>query len=167
MLAAPWAVGAEGVDSSGLKPWQTKRVAAALRPALGYLHRLQRRMEQRGFPPQDPLYQLVARAYEGMHHLHIELHYHSYDGVSVGRGRPNLVLPGFVAGVVRFPKWDTGGLFQGGGMPASTEDGAVLPGGCARRRYASRPAVMSSARWRGASLKRATTRSRFVLQSSI
>jgi hypothetical protein len=42
-------------------------------------------MEQRGFPPQDPLYQLMARAYQAMHHLYIELHYRSGDG---GVGRP-------------------------------------------------------------------------------
>lgn len=75
------------MSSRGLKPWQAKRIAAALGPALGYLHRLQRRMEQRGFPPQDPLYQLVGRAYEAMHHLYIELHYRSCDG-GVGRPRP-------------------------------------------------------------------------------
>ena len=36
------------MDSSGLKPWQAKRIVAALRPALGYLSRLRRRMEERG-----------------------------------------------------------------------------------------------------------------------
>jgi hypothetical protein len=42
-------------------------------------------MEERGFPPQAPLYQLVTRAFEALHHLHIELHYRSCDG---GVGRP-------------------------------------------------------------------------------
>jgi hypothetical protein len=75
----------KGVDSNGLKRWQAKRIGAALHPALGYLSRLQRRMEQRGFPPQDQLYQLVTRAFEALHHLCIELHYRSCDG---GVGRP-------------------------------------------------------------------------------
>ena len=73
------------MDSSGLKPWQAERSAAALRPSLGYLSRLQRRMEERGILPQEPLYQLVVRAYEALHHLFIERHYRSCDG---GVGRP-------------------------------------------------------------------------------
>ena len=75
------------MDSRRLRPWQAKRIAAALRPALNYLHRLQRRMEVRGFPPQDLLYQLVAQAYDAMHHLYIELHYRGCDR-GVGRASP-------------------------------------------------------------------------------
>jgi hypothetical protein len=77
----------KSVDSNGLKPWQAKRIGAVLYPALGYLSRLQRRMEQRGFPAQDPLYLLVTRAFEVLHHLCIELHYRSCDR-GVGRPRP-------------------------------------------------------------------------------
>jgi hypothetical protein len=69
------------VDSNGLKKWQVEIIGAALRPALGYLSRLQRRMEVRGFPPQDPLYQLVLQAYQAMHHLGMELHYSTCNGV--------------------------------------------------------------------------------------
>ena len=88
MMGFPAVAGrSKSVDSNGLMPWQAKRIAAALRPALGYLSRLQRRMEQRGFPPRDPLYQLVERAYMALHHLFIELHYRSCDG-GVGRPRP-------------------------------------------------------------------------------
>jgi hypothetical protein len=80
------------VDSSGLKPWQAKRIAAALGPAVGYRYRLRRRMEVRGFPPQDPLYQLVMQAYKALHHLYIELHYRSCNGV--GRLMPGAGLLG-------------------------------------------------------------------------
>ena len=50
------------VDSNDLKKWQAKMIGAALGPAVGYLYRLLRRMEVRGFPPRDALCQLVLRA---------------------------------------------------------------------------------------------------------
>jgi hypothetical protein len=38
-------------------------------------------MEVRGFPPDDPLFQLVARACDVMHHLRMDLHYRTCNGV--------------------------------------------------------------------------------------
>jgi hypothetical protein len=63
------------VDSTHLRPWQAKALYAALRPALGFLYRLQQRMEKRGFPPNDKLLRLTANACDALHSLCIELHY--------------------------------------------------------------------------------------------
>jgi hypothetical protein len=72
------------VDSTKLRPWQAKALYPALRPALGFLHRLRERMEKRGFPPGDKLYRLTANAYEALHALSIELHHMSCES-GVGR----------------------------------------------------------------------------------
>ena len=74
------------MDSQSLKPWQAKRIAAVVRPAAGYLHRLQRRMEGRGFPPGDKLYQLVLRASDAVQALYVEL---NDLGCTGGVGRPS------------------------------------------------------------------------------
>jgi len=49
-----------------------------------YLQRLQARMIERGFPPGDPLLQIVSTTYDGMRDLLAEVHYLSCDNV----GRP-------------------------------------------------------------------------------
>jgi hypothetical protein len=51
---------------------------------LGYLGRLARRMEERGFPPDDPYYLLVLRAQDAVHRLSVETHYRSCTS-GVGR----------------------------------------------------------------------------------
>jgi hypothetical protein len=43
-------------------------------------------MEKAGFKPDDPVYQLVFKAYDAMHRLSVELHYRSCKS---GVGRPN------------------------------------------------------------------------------
>lgn len=68
------------MDSSHIRPWQARRMNEMVRPILGYLSRLQRRMEKRRFPPGDPLYKLVCTAYDAIHGLHIWLHYRSCEG---------------------------------------------------------------------------------------
>ena len=58
---------------------------------MAYLYRLRRRMEVSGFPPDDPLYQLVGRAFDVMHHLLMDLHYRTCNGVfRPGPQTPNL-----------------------------------------------------------------------------
>jgi hypothetical protein len=72
------------MDSSNLATWQAKALHAALRPALGFLHRLRERMEKRGFPLNDKLLRLTATAYDALHSLFVELHYMSCKS-GVGR----------------------------------------------------------------------------------
>jgi hypothetical protein len=73
------------MDSTMLKPWQARVIYQALHPLLGYLHRLRKRMERRGFPPDDKLLKLTEKACDAIHALAIELHYRSCQG-GVGRG---------------------------------------------------------------------------------
>ena len=73
------------MDGRTLKPWQARQIAAVIRPAAGYLHRLERRMEGRGFPPADKLYQRVLRASDAVQALYVEL---NYLGCTSGVGRP-------------------------------------------------------------------------------
>ena len=74
------------MHSGDLQPWQAEKIKNSLAPHLGYLHRLQRRMEQVGFPPTDPLYQLVSRAYDATHQVSVEIHNLSCRS-GVGRNR--------------------------------------------------------------------------------
>jgi hypothetical protein len=67
------------VNSHQLRPWQARQIRATLRPALGYLSRLKRRMENRGFPPDDKLYVAVAAAYDALYGLCVDLHYRSCE----------------------------------------------------------------------------------------
>ena len=48
---------------------------AKICPALSSLYRLVQRMNQRGFPQDDTLYQTVLRTYNDLHHLCMELQY--------------------------------------------------------------------------------------------
>jgi hypothetical protein len=57
------------MDRSTIKKWQAKRICQALYPATNYMMRLRRRMEQRGFPPNDALYLQVCAAHEAVNRL--------------------------------------------------------------------------------------------------
>jgi len=72
------------MDQSKLQPWQARKIREALQPALGYLTRLQRRMEVTGFPPDDRLYVAAVKAQKSLQSLLVELHYLSCDS-GVGR----------------------------------------------------------------------------------
>jgi len=63
---------------------QAAAVKNKLRPMLGYLGRLKRRMVQRGFLCDDSLLAAVVRAEDAVHALHVQLHYLSCGDV-VGR----------------------------------------------------------------------------------
>jgi hypothetical protein len=65
------------VDSSQITTEQAEKIKDAIGPAHGYLTRLVRRMERRGFPPDDRLFQLAREAQDRMQHLWITLHYMS------------------------------------------------------------------------------------------
>ena len=69
------------MNRGDIQKWQAKRISQPLYPATNYLVRLRRRMEQRGFPPDDPLYLEVCAAYEAIHRLGMSVHYLSCDGV--------------------------------------------------------------------------------------
>lgn len=58
-----------------------------MRPTLGYLSRLKRRMVECSFRPDDPLLIAVCKAEAGIHELHITTHYLSCGNV-VGRQSP-------------------------------------------------------------------------------
>jgi hypothetical protein len=47
---------------------------------VGYLHRLRVRMQKRGFPPEDPLMELVMNASDAVNLLHADVHCRSIDG---------------------------------------------------------------------------------------
>src|SRR4051812_3139240 len=77
----------------------TRQEAAALknklRPMLGYLGKLKRRMVQRGFLSGDPLLDAMVQAENAVHALHVQVHYLSCGDV-VGRQRssPSAVAHG-------------------------------------------------------------------------
>ena len=54
----------------------------------GYLTRLCDRMQKRGWPPSDPLYQEVRAAHDALHRLHVRLRYLSAPAGTTGR-RPD------------------------------------------------------------------------------
>jgi hypothetical protein len=58
-----------------LKPEQAEAFRQRIAPMLGFVHGCRRRLEARGFHPSSKLYQLVNKAYDALHSLHIELHY--------------------------------------------------------------------------------------------
>jgi len=72
------------MDSRNLTKRQAAQLLEDIRPMTAYLQRLQSRMVERGFPPADPLLQLVSKNYDGMRDLLAEVHYLSCDNV----GRP-------------------------------------------------------------------------------
>jgi len=62
------------MDSSHLTTAQAGKIRDAIGPTVGYLCRLVRRMERRGFPPDDKLFRLATEAYDKIYHLSIDLH---------------------------------------------------------------------------------------------
>jgi hypothetical protein len=67
------------MGSEDLKAWQLHRLIERLRPDLGYLTRLWRRMESTSFPPDDSLYKLVCESQALLQQLVMQLHYLACD----------------------------------------------------------------------------------------
>jgi hypothetical protein len=67
-----------------IQPAQAAAIRKIVWPMLGYLTRLQQRMEKVGFTLNDPLYQSVKKARESVFDLSMDLHYLSCTG-GVGR----------------------------------------------------------------------------------
>ena len=70
------------MDSRDLTPDQLQRMTARLRPTLGYLSRLQARMERQGFPARDRTFTAVCEAQAAMQGLLVELHYLKCPGTT-------------------------------------------------------------------------------------
>jgi hypothetical protein len=73
------------MDSHDLTSAQAEKMGDALGPYLRYLNRVKRRMEARGFPMTDELFQATKAAYDAAHGLTVSLHYLSCKS---GVGRP-------------------------------------------------------------------------------
>jgi len=73
------------MDSQELTTAQAQKMRDRLGPYLRYLHRMKRRMEARGFPMTDELFQATNAAYDAAHGLTMRLHYLSCKS---GVGRP-------------------------------------------------------------------------------
>jgi hypothetical protein len=68
------------MDSSSLEKWQAASIRDAVYPATNYLVRLQRRMQEIGFPHDDKLYRQVCAAHEAVNRLRMCAHYLSCSG---------------------------------------------------------------------------------------
>jgi hypothetical protein len=62
------------MNGNDIKKWQAKKISDALYQPTNYLIRLRQRMEQRGFPPNDSLYQLVCAAHDAVNRLRIAMY---------------------------------------------------------------------------------------------
>jgi hypothetical protein len=63
------------MTSEDLTKDQLRPVCEAVCRQKEYLYRLRDRMAKRGIPHDDPLYLHVDKAYQGVFHLWIDLHY--------------------------------------------------------------------------------------------
>jgi hypothetical protein len=65
------------MDSSDLTTEQATVIRDRIRQSLVYFNQLQRRMEQRSFPPSDHLYQMILTAKSALQAALMEAHYES------------------------------------------------------------------------------------------
>ena len=73
------------MESDKLRPDQAAALSRGIAPGLRHLAPLRTRMERAGFPPDDPLFRLVAKAYDAVQHLSVHVHYLSCQS---GVGKP-------------------------------------------------------------------------------
>jgi hypothetical protein len=73
------------VTAQSIKTEDARKMHDKLAPAMRYIARLYERMEKVGCPPDDSFRSALTRAYDGMSHLTVELHYMS---IKHGAGRP-------------------------------------------------------------------------------
>jgi hypothetical protein len=62
-----------------LKPRHAETVGKSVAPMVGFLGRLQRRLEATGFTPGERLYAAAAQAYDAVFTLNVLLHYDSCE----------------------------------------------------------------------------------------
>jgi hypothetical protein len=72
---------AAAMRSSDLTPDQVRQIAARIQPLLGYLSRLEARMDREAFPVDDELLLLARRAQASVEALYMGLHYLKCDAV--------------------------------------------------------------------------------------
>jgi hypothetical protein len=84
-LPAQRRVSVIGLTGNDLTLEQAERLRAKAAEMLRYLGALNKRIQQRRFPPNDPLVIAGREAYNAMHTLHVELHFLSCEH---GVGRP-------------------------------------------------------------------------------
>jgi hypothetical protein len=72
------------MNRDDLSKEQAETLLVTVRPMLNFLYRLVHRMDKVGFTSTDPLYGAACKAYDGVHELHILLHYETASGA----GRP-------------------------------------------------------------------------------
>ena len=70
-----------------LTPEQVAALTASVRRQLRYLGKLRDRMNQQGFPPDDPLYVAATGAFNAVHALSVELHYLTCPAGTAGRAK--------------------------------------------------------------------------------
>jgi hypothetical protein len=75
------------VTSDDLTRAQADAMLASVRRQLRYLGRLRDRMNERGFPPNDPLHLAVTGAFNAVHALSVELHYLTCAPGTAGRAK--------------------------------------------------------------------------------
>jgi hypothetical protein len=73
------------MDSEELTTEQAAKMHKSLFRLANYLSRVVKRMERRGFPPDDPLFKSARRAYDAVCSFCMDLHYLS---CKTGVGRP-------------------------------------------------------------------------------
>ncbi len=83
------------MHSRQLTAEQLRIIQARIQPLLGYLTRLERRMEHEGFPVDDRLYELTRDAQEAVERLFVELNQRA------SRGRGEHSMPMVVAVAIR------------------------------------------------------------------
>lgn len=76
------------MESKDLTTDQLSEVYTHLRPADLYLFRLQERMKERGFPPDDPLLVLVVKSHAALHEV-----CHEFHRRSISHWFPRVVSP--------------------------------------------------------------------------
>jgi hypothetical protein len=63
------------MDSGDLTTEQAAQMHKSLFRLANYLSRVVKRMERRGFPPDDPIFQSARRAYDAVCSFSMDLHY--------------------------------------------------------------------------------------------
>src|SRR3954466_7243574 len=67
---------------------QAEAIKQKIRPMLAYLNRLKKRMNDRKFPHNDPLFNEVVDAADALHKLNVSIHYLSCGKTGGHAGQP-------------------------------------------------------------------------------